>query len=340
MSSASAVQGQEQSGGPSASTVDSTDVSHSQSWLIWRGFRRHRLGMIGLVTFILMVLAIIFIPIFFPDPYRRINPDSLLWAAPMGKVDPSNGHVFWLGSDRWGRDNLGLLFEAGRLSLTVAIVPALLVLMIGFIIGALAGYYGGWVDNLLMHVTDFLLALPLLPAYIMAIRLIRSNPRTAEEQIWSSVATVIAVFVIFGWMGVSRLVRGLVLSLRTQPYVEAARALGATTPRIIFRHLLPNLAGPMLVAGIFLVGDFIILEAVLSYFGLGIPDQLNPPVVSWGNILANHQDQAWYLTSLNPFEQIRGYLVIFPSILLLVTVLSINFIGDALRDVLDPRRHA
>ncbi len=342
MRSASVMQGQDsgtQTPPSPAASLMSTDVSHSQSWLIWRAFRKHRLGMIGLVTLIAMVLAIIFVPIFFPDPYRRINPDSTLWAAPMGKVDASNGHVFWLGADRWGRDNLGLLFEAGRLSLTVALVPALAVLVVGFVIGAVAGYYGGWVDSLLMTVSDFLVALPLLPAYIIAIRLIRSTPRTAEEQIWSSLATLIAVFVLFGWMGISRLVRGLVLSLRTQPYVEAARALGASTPRIILRHLLPNIAGPMLVAGIFLVGDFIVLEAVLSYFGLGIPDQLNPPVVSWGNILANHQDQVWYLTNLDPFTQIRGYLVIFPSILLLITVLSFNFIGDGLRDVLDPRRH-
>jgi peptide/nickel transport system permease protein len=340
MSSASALQGHEQPGGASASSLGPTDISHSQSWLIWHAFRKHRLGMVGLVMLVLMVLAVIFIPIFFPNPYLGVNSSSAFWAAPMGKVDPDNGHVFWLGSDRWGRDNLALLFEAGRLSLTVSIVPTIIVLMIGFLVGALAGYYGGWVDNLLMHVTDFLLALPLLPAYLLTIRLVRPAPRTVDDQIWTSVVTIMVVFVLFGWMGLSRLVRGLVLSLRTQPYIEAARALGASTARILFRHLLPNLAGPMLVAGIFLVGDFIILEALLSYFGLGISDRISPPIVSWGNILANHQDLAWFLTNLNPFQQIRGYLVIFPSILLLVTVLSINFIGDALRDVLDPRRHA
>jgi peptide/nickel transport system permease protein len=247
-----------------------------------------------------------------------------------------------LGSDKVGRDNLMLLFQAGRVSLLVALVPALLVLGIGFIIGAVAGYFGGWIDVALMRSADFLLALPLLPAYLITIRLIRANPRAAPltDDLWGSIVVMIVVFVLFGWMGVSRLVRGLVLSMRGQAYIEATRALGAGTARIMFRHMLPNTAAPLLVAGMFLVGEFIILEAVMAYFGLGIFDRQSSPTVSWGNLLANNQDQAWFMTNLNPFEQIRGYLIVFPSILLLATVLSINFIGDALRDVLDPRRKA
>ena len=312
--------------------------------VVWHAFRRNRVGMFGLVTLSLMVLAVIFVPIFWPDPYNRINPDGTLWGAPMGTVDPSNGHLFVLGSDKVGRDNLSLVFQAGRLSLAIAFIPTVFVLVLGFAIGALAGYLGGWVDSLLMRVADFLLALPLIPAYLIALRLIRSNPRDAGRAydsfaLWETMGSLIIVFIIFGWMGVSRLVRGMVLSLRSQPFVEAAQALGASNTRIMFRHLLPNTAAPLLVAGMFAVGDFIILEAVLSYFGLGIPDTINPTVVSWGNMLAASQDQAWFLTNLNPFEQIRGYLVIFPSILLFITVLSINFIGDALREVLDPRLH-
>ena len=149
-----------------------------------------------------------------------------------------------------------------------------------------------------------------------------------------------AVFVIFGWMGVSRLVRGLALSLRNQPFVEAARALGGGTPRIIFHHVLPNAIVPVLIAGMFMIGDFVIFEAVLSYFGMGFRDLLTPTVVSWGNLLAFNQDQAWFMTNLNPFEQIRGYLVLLPSLFLFITILSVNFIGTALRDVLDPRREA
>jgi peptide/nickel transport system permease protein len=300
--------------------------------------------MTGLVILALMVLAVIIVPIIWPNPYNRVNPDGTLWAAPIGAVDPATGHVFILGSDKIGRDNFSLLFQAGRLSLAMAFIPTIAILIVGFAIGALAGYLGGWVDSLFMRLADFLLALPLLPAYLIAIRLLRANPRDAGRSydsyaLWEIMGTIILVFVIFGWMGISRLVRGLVLSLRSQPFVEAAQALGASNSRIMFRHLLPNTAAPLLVAGMFAVGDFIILEAVLSYFGLGIPDTQNPTVVSWGNMLAFSQDQAWFLTNLNPFEQIRGYLVIFPSILLLITVLSINFIGDGLRDVLDPRLH-
>ena len=322
--------------------TDQTAHSFNQWQLVWQGFRKHRLGMFGLIMLAIIVLAVIIIPLVVPDPYHGINPDGTLWGAPIGTVDPANGHVFLLGSDKIGRDNLMLLFLAGRISLLVAVVPALIVLVIGFVIGAVAGYYGGWLDNGLMRAADFLLALPLLPAYLIAIRLIRSNPRAAPltDDLWGSMAVMIIVFVIFGWMGVSRLVRGLVLSMRGQAFVEATRALGASTARIMFRHILPNTAAPLLVAGMFLVGEFIILEAVMAYFGLGIFDRQSSPTVSWGNLLANNQDQAWFMTNLNPFEQIRGYLIIFPSILLLATVLSINFIGDALRDVLDPRHRA
>jgi len=316
--------------------------SQSQWRIIWQSFRKHRLGMIGLVTLTLMVLAVIFIPIFFPDPVGRVNPDSTMWTAPMGTVDPTTGHRYWLGADKIGRDNLALIFQAGRLSLLVAVVPAIISLFIGFLVGATAGYYGGWIDTLFMRLADFMLALPLLPAYLIAVRLVRANPRGAplQDDVLGVLLTLIAVFVLFGWMGIGRLVRSMVLSMRTHAYIEAARALGASTFRIIFRHLLPNVMTPMLVAGMFAIGDFIILEALLSYFGMGFRDPQSPPIVSWGNMLAGNQDQTWYMTNLNPFQQIRGYLVIFPSLLLLTTVVSINFIGDALRDALDPRGHA
>jgi peptide/nickel transport system permease protein len=321
------------------------EKSESQLRLTWRAFRRHRTGMIGLVVLTLMVLGVMFVPVFFPYPYPGINPNAEVWYAPMGAVDKLTGHTFLLGSDRYGRDNLTLLFQAGRLSLTVALIPTVISLIIGSVIGAAAGYYGGWIDTLLMRVTDFMLALPLLPAYLLALRAIRPNisstglPPLVDDS-WSTMLALTVIFVIFGWMGVSRLVRGLALSLRNQPFVEAARALGAGTPRIIFHHLLPNASIPVLIAGMFMIGDFVIFEAILSYFGLGFRDLLTPTVVSWGNMLAFNQDQAWFMTNLNPFEQIRGYLVLLPSLFLFITILSVNFIGTALRDVLDPRKEA
>src|SRR5207248_8517189 len=153
-----------------------------------------------------------------------------------------------------------------------------------------AGYRGGWVDSLIMRVADFLIALPLLPAYLISIRLVRANPRGASlgDDVLGTMVALITVFVLFGWMGVSRLVRGLVLSLRGQPFVEAARALGASTWRIMFRHLLPNAVAPLIVVGMFAVGDFVILEAVFAYFGLSFHDVFPPTVVSWGNMLATN----------------------------------------------------
>jgi peptide/nickel transport system permease protein len=321
------------------------EKSESQLRLTWRAFRKHRTGMIGLIVLSLMVLGVIFVPLFFPYPYQGTNPNPDLWFAPMGAVDKLNGHVFLLGADRYGRDNLALLFQAGRLSLTVAFIPTLFSLVIGSVIGAAAGYYAGWVDTLLMRLIDFMLALPLLPAYLLALRTIRPNafsrvvPPLVDDSS-SMMLSLIAIFVIFGWMGISRLVRGLALSLRNQSFIEAARALGASTPRILFRHLLPNASIPLLIAGMFMISDLVIFEAILSYFGMGFRDLLTPTVVSWGNMLAFNQDQAWFMTDLNPFEQIRGYLVLLPSLFLFITILSVNFIGTALRDVLDPRREA
>jgi peptide/nickel transport system permease protein len=198
-----------------------------------------------------------------------------------------------------------------------------------------------------MRITDFMLALPLLPAYLIALRVIRPNTFTygqsqaaLVDDSWSMMLSIIAVFMIFGWMGVSRLVRGLTLSLRNQSFIEAARALGSSTPRIIFRHLLPNASIPVLVAGMFMIGDFVIFEAILSYFGMGFRNPVTPSTVSWGSLLAYNQDQAWYMTDLNPFNQIRGYLVLLPSVFLFITITSVNFIGIALRDILDPRNKA
>jgi len=316
--------------------------STSQWRLIWRGFRKRRLGMAGLIVLLLLVLAVIFVPIFFPNPYES-GPvaDNTQWNAPIGKVDPANGHVFILGSDIFGRDNFSLLFQAGRLTLMVAFIPAVIVLIIGSVIGALAGYYGGGLDTAFMRTADFLIALPLLPAYVIAIRMIGSGSQKSSisDHVWPTALTLIAVFVLFGWMGISRLVRGLTLSLREQSFVEAARALGASNRRIIFRHLIPNMVGPLIVAFMFVVGDFVIMEAILAYFGLSFHDTLAPSTPSWGNMLASNQSWSYQVTNLNPFQDIRLYLLIFPAVLILITVLSVNFIGDALRDVLDPRLH-
>jgi peptide/nickel transport system permease protein len=148
-----------------------------------------------------------------------------------------------------------------------------------------------------------------------------------------SVGTIVLVLSIFGWLGLSRLVRGSILSLRSLDFIEATRALGASNRRIILRHLMPNSIAPIIVAATLAVGEFIITESFLSFLGLGIQD----PTPSWGNLLQGSQEYASFITDVNPTQEIRGYLILFPGFMILLTVLSINFIGDALRDALDPR---
>jgi peptide/nickel transport system permease protein len=213
----------------------------------------------------------------------------------------------------------------------VALISVVAIVIVGTIIGAISGFYGGTTDAILMRITDFMLSLPLIPMYLLTIKMVR----TSAQDYVGTVGTIALLFVLFNWMGVSRLVRGAILSLRTYSFVEASRALGANNRRLIFNHLLPNSLAPVLVAATFAAGDFIIWEAVLSYFGQGITD---PPAVSLGNLLTDAQDSIWYFTELNPFKEIRAYQILAPAGLIMTTVLCINYIGDALREALDPHR--
>lgn len=333
--------------------VSSTGTTHSDfadtsQWAIaWRRFRRQRRGLFGLSALLLVVLGVIFVPVFtsFESPNAitssqsvatPASPNPEMWFAPALSHDPATGHTYLFGSDGLGRDLLGRAFAAGRSTLAVAFISTLALVVIGSLVGAIAGFYGGWLDTLLMRFTDFMLALPLLPVLLITIRWIkeaagRTNPILFEPLFVMGITTL--AFVLFGWMGLSRLVRGSILSLRSQPFIEAAKALGSSNRRIIFKHLLPNTLAPILVTATFAMGDFVVWEAVITYFRQGITD---PPVASWGNMLVGAQGQIWFITDLNPFSQIRAYLVLLPVSLILVTVLSLNYIGDALRSALDP----
>jgi peptide/nickel transport system permease protein len=186
-----------------------------------------------------------------------------------------------------------------------------------------------------MRIVDLLLAIPLLPMLLILSKLLDSSG--IMDKIFGkglgTVATIVLVLTLFGWLGLSRLVRGSILSLRSLDFVEASRALGASNRRIILRHLIPNSMAPVIVSATLSVGDFIITEAFLSFLGLGIQQ----PTPSWGNLLQGSQEYASFITDINPTREIRGYLILFPGLLILITVLSINFMGDALRDALDPR---
>jgi peptide/nickel transport system permease protein len=325
----------------------------SQLAMTWRRFRRHRLGLIGMVSIIVIVLACIFVPIIMESAtgltYETIDNDALqpvimangnvnftkplLWTNSQGQL-----HI--LGTNDLGRDEFIRLFQAGRISLAVGIITTLVIVLFGGMIGALAGFYGGWIDTILMRFVDLMLAIPTLPILLIAAKMLSTSQVLSHIVIFGkdigslgSVFMIIIVLSSFGWMGVSRLVRGSILSLRSLDFVEATRALGANNRRIIIRHLLPNSFAPIIVAATLAVGDFIISEAALSFLGLGIQD----PTPSWGNMLTSAEGYMQFITNINPMEEIRGYLVLFPGLMILMTVLSINFMGDALRDALDPR---
>jgi peptide/nickel transport system permease protein len=230
---------------------------------------------------------------------------------------PDGFHV--LGTDSSARDYLTRLMQAGRVTLALAIIVTAASQVLGTIVGGISGYFGGWVDAVIMRTVDFLLTLPLLPLLVVVSFIMPP----ALFPIGGSVGVLAIVLIIFGWMGTSRLVRGMVLSLKNQEFTEAARALGSSDWRIIARHLLPNSMAPVLVAATLSIGGVVVLEAALSYLGFGV----KPPDPSWGNMLHQVQDNMRNA----PWE------VFYPGMAIFLTSLSFNFVGDALRDALDPR---
>jgi len=297
----------------------------SQLAVTWKRFRRHRLGLVGAITLVTMIVLCIVVPIISPYQYDQVLGDFFKPA------NPAN----WLGTDEVGRDVFTRLFYAGRVSLTVGVVTTIMVVLVGSLVGALAGFYGGGVDTILMRFVDLMLSLPDLPMLLIVSKMM-SESHFMDQYFggMGTVVTIIVVLMIFGWMGIARLVRGSILTLRSLDFIEATRALGASSRRIILRHLMPNSMAPLLVAATLAVGGFIISETALSFLGLGIMQ----PTPSWGNMLTSAREYMMFVTTnLNPFEEIRGYLIVFPGLMILVTVLSVNFMGDALRDALDPR---
>jgi len=285
---------------------EAAGVAIGQSYwqVAWRRLRKHRLAIIGGTIGLALTLMALLAPWIAPYAFDSISLGSR-WKV------PSTAHVF--GTDELGRDVLTRIMYAGRISLAVGFVVAFNVAIIGMIVGSVAGFYGGKVDVVLMRLVDVLLSVPTLPLYLILAALIPGG----------GVSRIILIFTAFGWTGVARLVRGQVLILRGQDFVEAARALGASETRLILRHLLPNSLAPVIVAASLAVGGAILGESALSFLGLGIA----PPTPSWGNMLQRAQEYIWN----------APHLAIFPGFFIFITVLSFNFLGDGLRDALDPR---
>ncbi|OGA35371.1 MAG: peptide ABC transporter permease [Betaproteobacteria bacterium RIFCSPLOWO2_12_FULL_64_23] len=281
----------------------------------WRRFRRHRLALAGALILVVIVLAVVLGP--------------LLWAVPINEIDFSAKlqGMSWshpLGTDDLGQDLLARMLYGGRISLAVGFAAMLIAIVVGTLVGAIAGISRGSIDAALMWLTDLFLSLPQLPLLLLIIYLFRDTLKALVGPEVGVFILVVAVIGCFRWMPVARLVRAQFLSLREKEFVEAARALGATTTRQVVRHILPNSLGPVIVAGTIDVAAAIIAESTLSFLGLGFP----PDVPTWGRLLYDAKD----------YLDIAPHWALFPGSAIFFAVLSINFIGDGLRDALDPRK--
>ena len=285
-------------------------------WLdAWRRFRRHRLAVASAVILVAMILSILFAP--------------LIWKVAINDIDftarmqtPSWQHPF--GTDDLGQDLLARMLYGGRISLAVGLSAMVVALTVGTIIGAVAGMSRRWVGPALMWLTDLFLSLPALPLLLLVIYLFRDALKAAFGPEGGVFVMIVVVIGGLRWMPVARLVRAQFLSLREKEFVEAARALGASVPRQVVRHILPNSLGPVIVAATVDVAAAIIAESTLSFLGLGFP----PDIPSWGRIL---NDSKEYL-------DIAPHWALFPGTAIFLAVLCISFVGDGLRDALDPRR--
>ncbi len=267
-------------------------------------FARHRLALTSLI--VLGILLVVCFGAPWIAPYPQGRQDLLL-----GPTPPSFEH--WLGTDELGRDFFSEILFAGQISLAIGLSVALLATLVGTALGAVAGYVGGWVGELLMRITDLFLVVPAIAILAVIVQGLGPSP-----------TTVVFALTALGWTYIARVVRAQVLSLREKDFIDAARGIGASGIRIIVSHLLPNLAGVIAVAMSLAVASSIIAESTLSFLGFGV----QPPQTSWGSMLSQ---AAGYVGTA------QVYLLYFPGLFILVTVLCVNFIGDGLRDALDPQ---
>jgi peptide/nickel transport system permease protein len=275
----------------------------TQREIVWRRFKRHRLAIAGGLLLVLIYAAALATPVIAPYEYDESDFTSLNQA-------PSVEHP--MGTDRLGRDEFTRVLYGGRVSLMVGLGVGTFATLVGGLIGLLSGYYGRRVDTALAGVMDFVLVLPFLPMLLVLGSIFRF-----------SAFTITFVIALLLWPRMARIVRGQVLSLRNQDYVQAARAIGVSDVKIALRHILPNVVGIMVVEATLVVAQAILIETAVSYLGLGI----QPPTPSWGNML---EDSRTTMTT-------QWWLTWFPGLMIVVTALCVNFLGDGLRDALDPK---
>jgi peptide/nickel transport system permease protein len=289
-------------------------LTGSQWRVALRRFRRHRLAMVALCFLVFMVIACYLGAHFAPSPTEQhlLEPTS----------GPSWSH--WFGTDELSRDELSRVLHGGQVSLRVAFGVAILSTALGVVIGALAGFYRGWLDDLLMRFTDLWIALPALPILAVAVSIGTIDLGPLGTLDLGSPFGITLLLSLLLWGSIARVVRGATLSLREREFVDAARTIGASNTRIIVRHVLPNCFGLIAVNATLVVAEAILVETTLSFLGFGI----QPPTPSWGNLLSN---------SISNLED-QWWLTVFPGLVIFLTVLAVNFVGDGLRDALDPKQ--
>lgn len=305
--------------------------------IVFRRFRRHKLAMISLGVMLLLFTITLLARQIAPFDAEEITVGNYFLKP--GAVQEASGKVHLLGTDNLGRDLLSRLVYAGRISLSVALLSVLISSLVGVTVGAISGYFGGWIDNLLMRVVEFFLTIPSLPLLLIISAMLLKNqdaipipplildlagklmllePREARQAV-----LIIIVLAGLGWLTAAQLMRGMVLSLRNQTFVEAARAMGAGSFWIILRHMIPNAMAPIIVDASLNMANYVVAEAALSFLGFGIQE----PIPTWGNMLAATQA---YMLDL-------PWLPLIPGLPIFLCSLAFNYIGDGLRDALDPR---
>lgn len=279
-----------------------------------RQFRRDKMAVLGTVVLSLIIITIIIGPVLYTTPFDRIDFGNALAA-------PSFKHP--LGTNDLGQDQLARILFGGRISLTVGIAAMIVAIVLGTFIGAMSGFYGGFLDNLLMRLTDLFISLPQLPLLLLIIYLFREPMKAVAGPEVGIFLLIVIVVGGLNWMSVARLVRASFLSTRELDFVMAARSIGAKPQRLIWVHILPNVLSPIIVAATLAVGNAIITESTLSFLGLGFP----PDIPTWGRMLYDAQN----------YLETAPYMALFPGLAIFLTVLCINYIGDGLRDALDPQ---
>lgn len=288
---------------PNAALVSARQEEEGLWRTVWRRFRRNKLALIAILVLLVLYSMAIFAPYVATHAYDAMPTKERF-------QPPSADH--WLGTDHLGRDIWSRIVYGGRISLSVGFVAAGLSVTIGTLLGALAGFYGGWVDTLISRLIEVVVS---MPTFFLLI--------TVVSVVERSIFNIMIIIGLTSWPGVARIVRGQFLQLRELDYSTASRALGATDGRIIWRHILPNAMAPIIVSATLRISTAILAESGLSYLGFGTP----PPVPSWGSVVSGGKD----------FLRNAPWIAMAPGFFIFLTVLSFNFIGDGLRDALDPK---